>query len=230
MDKPRKILVVDDQPENVHLLSDRLRKVGYEIESAYNGPTGIEKAMATIPDLILLDVMMPGMSGFEVCKNLSEKDETRDIPVILVTALTSPEDLKQGLQAGAFDYVKKPFNKVELLARINSALRFSETKKMLLEMEKANTFAATVVTANHEIKQPLTLINLSTAALRRQIGSTNYEKESLLKRVEIIENATRDIMDILEKLSMIKNPTITDYINNLKMIVLDNDISNSSIN
>jgi len=230
METPKKILVVDDQPENVHLLSDRLRKVGYDIESAYNGPTGIEKAVATCPDLILLDVMMPGMSGFEVCKSLSQKDETRDIPVILVTALTSPEDLKQGLQAGAFDYVKKPFNKVELLARIHSALRFSETRRMLLEMEKANTFAATVVTANHEIKQPLTLINLSTAALRRQINSESYEKDGVLRRIEIIENATRDIMDILEQLSMIKNPIITDYINNLKMIALDKDLSGSSIN
>lgn len=230
METPKKILVVDDQPENVHLLSDRLRKVGYDIESAYNGPTGIEKAVATCPDLILLDVMMPGMSGFEVCKSLSLKDETRDIPVILVTALTSPEDLKQGLQAGAFDYVKKPFNKVELLARIHSALRFSETRRMLLEMEKANTFAATVVTANHEIKQPLTLINLSTAALRRQINSESYEKDGVLRRIEIIENATRDIMDILEQLSMIKNPIITDYINNLKMIALDKDLTGSSIN
>lgn len=230
MNDTRKILVVDDQPENVHLLTDRLRRVGYNVESACNGPNGIEKAVETVPDLILLDVMMPGMSGFEVCKQLSKIESTRDIPVILVTALTSPEDLQQGLQAGAFDYVKKPFNKVELLARINSALRFSDTRRMLLEMEKANTFAATVVTANHEIKQPLTLINLSTAAIRRQLNNENADKATLLKRVEIIENATRDIMDILERLSMIKNPVITDYINNLKMIALDNDTSNSSIN
>ncbi len=216
------ILVVDDQKENVHLLRDRLKRSGFNILTAFDGPSGIEQAINHIPDLILLDVMMPGMSGYEVCEKLIENDITRSIPVILVTALTGPEDIQRGLEAGAYDYVKKPFNKTELVARINSALRFRATSKRLVEMEKINTFAATVVTANHEIKQPLTLINLSTAAIRRQIDSDHLSKEKVVKRIGIIEDATRNIINILDKLSSIKNPEFTDYINNLKMIMLEN--------
>ncbi|HPN38839.1 MAG TPA: response regulator, partial [Melioribacteraceae bacterium] len=140
-----KILVVDDQPDNVFILQDRLENEGYEVITAYDGPTGIEKTLAESPDLVLLDVMMPGMSGFEACKKITENEETKDIPVILVTALTSVEDIREGLNAGAFDYIKKPFNKTELIARIKSALRFRETNLIYLEIEKIKTYAATIV-------------------------------------------------------------------------------------
>ncbi len=213
-----KILVVDDQPDNVYILQDRLEHEGYEVITAYEGETGIKKAKEENPDLLLLDVMMPNISGFEVCKILTEDEKTKDIPIILLTALIDPEDLKKGFQNGAFDYVKKPFNRVELFARIKAALKFRETNKLLLEMEKINTFAATIVTANHEIKQPLTLINLSTTALRREMSKENISKDAIEKRVAYIENATKEIIDVLEKLTNIKKPKFVDYINNLKMI------------
>ncbi len=222
-DKKKKILIVDDQPDNVFILQDRLQREGYSIITAYDGQTCIDKAQEALPDLILLDVMMPGMSGFDVCDKLVKNEKTTNIPIILVTALTDIDDVKQGLQVGAFDYIKKPYNRAELIARINSALKFSETSKVLLELEKINTFTATVVTANHEIKQPLTLINLSTAAINREIGKDNIDKDTIIKRVEFIDNATKEIIRVLEKLSAIKNPVITDYVNDLKMIDLDKD-------
>ena len=92
-------------------------------------------------------------------------------------------------------------------------------------MEKINTFTATVVTANHEIKQPLTLINLSTAAISREIGKDDVNRETIGKRVEFIDNATKEIIRVLEKLSAIKNPVITDYVNDLKMVDLEKDDS-----
>jgi DNA-binding response OmpR family regulator len=141
----------------------------------------------------------------------------------LLTALTEADNLRAGLQAGAFDYIKKPFNKTELVARINSALRFSETNKFLIEIEKIKTFAATVVTANHEIKQPLTLINLSTTAIRRELTKEDPSHEVVLKRVEFIENAARDIIKVLEKMGSIKKPVITPYVNNLNIIDLNSD-------
>jgi two-component system cell cycle response regulator len=217
----KKILIVDDQPDNVFILQDRLQREGYSIITAYDGPGCIEKAEEALPDLILLDVMMPGMSGFDVCDKLVKNEKTTNIPIILVTALTDIDDVKQGLQVGAFDYIKKPYNRAELIARINSALKFSETSKVLLELEKINTFTATVVTANHEIKQPLTLINLSTAAISREISKDNINRDTIIKRVEFIDNATKEIIKVLERLSSIKNPVITDYVNDLKMIDLD---------
>jgi two-component system cell cycle response regulator len=92
------------------------------------------------------------------------------------------------------------------------------------------TFNATVVTANHEIKQPLTLINLSTAAIRRELNKNEQATEFLLKRVEFIEKATHDIIDILEKLSSIKKPIFIDYLNNLKMINLQPEDQKESVN
>lgn len=219
----KKILIIDDSPDSVFLLQDRLEREGFETAKAYNGEMGIQKAVNEKPDLILLDVMMPDISGFDVCKTLTSKEETKLIPIILLTALTEADNLQQGLQSGAFDYIKKPFNRTELIARINSALRFSETNKFLIEIEKIKTFAATVVTTNHEIKQPLTLINLSTAAIRREITKANYSSENILKRIEFIENAARDIISVLDKLGSIKKPVITRYVNDLNIIDLNSE-------
>lgn len=216
----KKILVVDDQPDNVFILQDRLEHVGFEIHTAYDGKSGIKKAYEVLPDLILLDVMMPGMSGFEACKILSENDETKDIPVILLTALTSSNDISEGFEAGAFDYIKKPFNKNELIARINSALKFRESKQILVEIEKIKTFAATVLTANHEIKQPLTLINLSLSAIKRELTKEEITKDAIERRIKFIETATTEIIDVLDRLSSIKKPIFTEYLNNLSMIDL----------
>jgi DNA-binding response OmpR family regulator len=218
----KKILVIDDYPDNVFLLQDRLENEGFEVVKAYDGKMGIQTARDEKPDLILLDIMMPDISGYEVCKELVLGEDTRMIPIILLTALTDAENLKAGLQAGAFDYIKKPFNRTELIARINSALRFSELNSLLLQMEKVKTYSATIVTANHEIKQPLTLINLSSAAIRREISKPEFEMEVIQKRIDIIENAAKDIVSILEKFESIKNPVITPYVNNLNIIDLDN--------
>ena len=216
----KKILIIDDYPDNVFLLQDRLEREGFEVIKSYHGETGIQKAIEEKPDLILLDIMMPDISGFDVCKILTTNPETKLIPIILLTALTEADSLKQGLVAGAFDYIKKPFNRTELIARINSALRFSETNKILLEVEKIKTYAATVVTANHEIKQPLTLINLSTAAIRRELAKPDFSHEAILKRIEFIENAAKDIINVLDKLGSIRKPVITPYVNDLNIIDL----------
>lgn len=216
----KKILVVDDQKDNVFVLEERLTREGFEVLSAYDGPTCLKIANEDSPDLILLDVMMPGMSGFEVCRKLTTSEETKLIPVLLVTALTEAEDLKEGFQAGAFDYIKKPFNRIELIARIKSALSFRESQKVMLEIEKVQTYAATVVTANHEIKQPLTLINLSTAAINRELRKDEMTKDVILKRVGFIEEATKDIISVLQKLSSIKVPILTNWVNDLKVVDL----------
>jgi len=160
----KKILIIDDQPGNVFLLQDRLNREGFKVITAYDGTSGIKKAEEETPDLILLDVMMPGIDGFETCGEISSNEKTKYIPIILVTALNSSEDTQKGFDSGAFDYIKKPFNKVELLARVKSALRFSETNKLIIELEKIDTFSATVKKTNHEIKQPLTLISLAITA------------------------------------------------------------------
>ena len=214
----KKILVIDDLPENVFMLQDRLEHEGYEVLTAYDGKSGIQKAQTEFPDLILLDIMMPDINGIEVCKILVKDKNTSTIPVILVTAKTGAEDTKEGLDAGAFDYIKKPFNKIELLARVRSALKVSEASKLLLEAGKKNTFLATVVTANHKIKQPLTLLTLSSAAIKRELKKDNISKDALLNRIKYIDIAVKDITNVLEQLNAIKEPVLSDYTKNIKMI------------
>ena len=224
----KKILVIDDLPENVFLLQDRLENEGFEILTAYDGKTGINKTISELPDLILLDVMMPEMNGIEVCKALVNNPSTANIPIILVTAKVGAEDTKEGLEAGAFDYIKKPFDKVELLARVNSALKLSEAQKKCLEAEQKNTFSATVVTANHKIKQPLTLMSLSSAALKREINKDVISKEAILKRINYIDSAIKEISDVLNQLNAIKMPVFSDYVKDIKMVNFENDVSEPS--
>ncbi len=224
----KKILVIDDLPENVFLIQDRLEREGYEVITAFDGKTGIQRTKNELPDLILLDVMMPEMSGFEVCKILINDPLTSRIPIILVTARTEAEDIKEGLEAGAFDYIKKPFNRIELLARIHSALKLSETQKLLLEAEQKNTYTATVVTANHKIKQPLTLMSLSSASIKRELKKDEISAEAILKSLNYIEIAIKEINDVLNQLNSIKKPIFSDYIKNIKMVDFDDDKKDNS--
>jgi two-component system cell cycle response regulator len=213
-----KILVIDDLPENVFLLQDRLEHEGFEVITSYDGRTGLEKAIGELPDLILLDVMMPDITGIEVCKSLVDNPRTSNIPIILVTAKSGAEDTKEGLEAGAFDYIKKPFNRIELLARVHSALKLNETHKLLVEAEKRNTFSATVVTTNHKIKQPLTLMSLSSAAIKREVNKDEISRDGILKRLAYIDIGIKEITDVLNQLNSIKQPVFSDYIKNIKMV------------
>lgn len=219
----KKILVIDDLPENVFMLQDRLEHEGYEVITAYDGKSGIEKTRSELPDLILLDIMMPDITGIEVCKTLVADEKTSGIPIILVTAKSGAEDTREGLEAGAFDYIKKPFNRVELVARVKSALKLSSANKLILESEKKNTFIATVVTANHKIKQPLTLLSLSSSAIKRELGKDQISRETILGRIKYIDTAIKEITEVLDRLNSIKDPVIADYTNSVKMISVEEE-------
>lgn len=217
----KKILVIDDLPENVFLIQDRLENEGFEVLTAYDGQSGMEKCLNEKPDLVLLDVMMPEISGLEVCNHLVNNPATSTIPIILVTAKSTAEDTKEGLEAGAFDYIKKPFNRIELIARVNSALKFADMQKKLLMAEQKSTFSATMVTANHKIKQPLTLISLSSAAIKRELQKEEIIRENIINRLSFIEGGIKEISDVLNELSSVKTPEFSNYVKNIKMVDID---------
>ena len=126
MSTPAKILVVDDTPKNVKLLEYLLTGKGYAVVTAASGPEALEKVAVERPDLVLLDVVMPEMSGYEVCRKIRENPATGILPVVMVTALDPAQERVKGLEAGADDFLTKPINQPELLARVRSLLRIKE--------------------------------------------------------------------------------------------------------
>ena len=126
-----RILVVDDTPANIQALAAILKERGYQISVATNGRQALEVLARVQPDLILLDVMMPEMDGFETCRRLKASEQWRQIPVIFLTAKTETADIVQGFELGAVDYVAKPFNAHELLARVNTHLTIDELRRSL---------------------------------------------------------------------------------------------------
>jgi len=142
------ILVVDDYPANVKLIRRNLEAAGYETVAAYDGEEALQKVAAEKPDLILLDILMPKLDGFEVCRRLRADEATAVVPIIMVTALRETEDRIRGLEAGADDFLSKPFDRGELLARVKSLLQIKYYRSMLAEREK---FHAVIQDLSHGI-------------------------------------------------------------------------------
>ena len=121
--RPSKILIADDNLQNCELLEVYLAGEGFEISLAHDGQHALEAVAEDEPDLILLDIMMPKLSGYEVCARLKEHEATRDIPIVMVTALNEMGDIEKAVTAGADDFLSKPVNKLELKTRVRSLLR-----------------------------------------------------------------------------------------------------------
>jgi two-component system alkaline phosphatase synthesis response regulator PhoP len=131
------VLIVDDNPQNVELLQAFLESLQVRIATATDGVEALAKVRELSPDLILLDIMMPHMSGFEVCKRLKSDPKTRDIQILMVTALNELGDIERATECGTDDFVSKPVNKFELLTRVKSLLRVRHLKG---ELERALTY------------------------------------------------------------------------------------------
>ncbi|MGH8057183.1 MAG: response regulator [Candidatus Entotheonellia bacterium] len=126
MERSWKILVVDDTPQNIKVLDAMLSPRGYRVLAATSGADALAKVQAEAPDLVLLDIVMPGMSGYEVARRLRAEPATRFLPVVMVTALGAQEEKVKAIEAGADDFLTKPVNQLELLARVKSLLRIKE--------------------------------------------------------------------------------------------------------
>lgn len=136
-DRPPSILVVDDEAVNVQTLSWMLREAGFETLTATSGPEGRKLARETLPDLVILDIVMPGESGFETCGMLTADSATTDIPIIFISGLDDVENKVKGLKLGAVDYIAKPFAKEEVLARVKIHIRQRRATRALLAAQAA---------------------------------------------------------------------------------------------
>ena len=144
------VLVIDDQPQSLEAMREALHPLGFEVWQALDGETGFLIARERQPDVILLDVMMPGIDGFEVCRRLKADEETRLLPVVFFTGLDSRQARLRGLEAGATDFLSKPFDLVELEVRVRNLVHFRRLTQDLDEAEKMLFAVARAIEARHE--------------------------------------------------------------------------------
>ncbi len=199
IDKMRKVLIVDDNYRNIELAVSLLQGEDYEIAIAGSGVEVLSILEEFIPDLILLDVMMPEMDGYEVCRRLKSNENYKDIPVVFLTAKSELEDILQGFRVGGVDYIKKPFNQDELLMRVKTHVDLKKTME-LVKLQNIEKSALLSITA-HDLKNPLQAIWGLV-----DIIETKYKQLSESDMLEILSNIkistktaisiTKDLLDL----------------------------------
>jgi serine phosphatase RsbU (regulator of sigma subunit) len=192
------LLIVDDNPTNLAVLTDYLEEQGFDILSADDGYAGLEIAQFAQPDMILLDVMMPGIDGFETCRRLKAEPKTQNIPVIFMTALESTQDKVNGFKVGCVDYITKPVQQEEVLARISTHLRLQKLTHKLQQV-------------NQELNQTnfeLSKANQTITALNEQLKDDNQRMKSEL---EIAHRLQQMALPVESELTQIKELDIVGF-------------------
>ena len=190
------ILIVDDLPAMSQLIAALLSSDGYQLEFAYNGHEALEKAATLSPDLILLDVMMPDMDGFTVCRRLRATPRLAEIPVIMITALDDRASRITGLEAGADDFISKPFDQAELRARVRVIIRLNRYRRLLAERARYQRLIELSPDGIIIVDQAC-LVRLVNPALLRMLGADN-EAQVLNQSIQaFIEPGSRDQCGII---------------------------------
>ncbi len=165
------ILLVDDTLDNLRVLSNLLTEQGYYVRPVPDGRQALSAAARKPPDLILLDIMMPGMDGYEVCRRLKADERTREIPVIFISAIDETLDKVKAFSLGGVDYVTKPFQEAEVLARVNTHLTMRRLFQEHMEIERHRSLAQMVAGVAHELNTPLGVINTAVNLIENRVKS-----------------------------------------------------------
>lgn len=211
------ILIVDDAPHNIRLLGTILQQEGYKISGAQNGLKALKIASKTSPDLILLDIMMPRMDGFETCRRLKSDPSTQGIPIIFLTARDHVQDMVKGFQLGAADYITKPFNTLELVARIRNHLKLKKAENDRLQKERLKSILALAGAVCHELVQPLQTIS----GLSEILLLTVNRDDAVQIKIEEIDQQVQRMVKIIEKLRNITKYETKPYAGATHIIDID---------
>jgi two-component system, sensor histidine kinase and response regulator len=195
-DSKRYILIVDDNLNNLQITAKILKDEGYLISLAQDAASALEQLGQIVPDLILLDIMMPVIDGLELCRIIKKNDKLSEIPVIFLTAKKQTEDLSEGFRAGGVDYITKPFKREELLIRVRNHIDLAASKKWILEMNKSRDKLYSIIA--HDIRSPLASIQQTVSAIAggHIVPGTPEYREIL----DYLEKMTADTTMLLDNL------------------------------
>jgi two-component system sensor histidine kinase/response regulator len=205
VEKKTKILIVDDAVDTVELLKKRLRFDGYDTAEAYDGEAGLKQVNEYNPDLIVLDIMMPKLDGYEVCQKLKSGENTKYIPILMLTAKAGLDNKIKGLDIGADDYLAKPFSYKELSARVRSLVAIKEAREKLVEAEKSEALERMLGEVEHEIRNPLT----SIGGFARRVCERLPEGDPNKKYMEMIINDVARLENMINQLLALKTTAIS---------------------
>ena len=213
-----RILIIEDnkltQAQLSHILADR-----YDLSFADDGLAGLVAIPQLNPDLILLDIYMPQLDGYQVCRILKGDKNTRDIPLIFITSLSSEKEKVQGFEAGAEDYIVKPFYSEELLARVRVHLESRQAKLQAIELEKLKILQEMAVALSHEINNPLTAVYGCLYILENEAENLTETAQFSLDGIKVGLEKIREIVSRLSKASRVAKTT---YNRDTVMIDLNN--------
>jgi len=202
-EKTHTVLIVDDNATNIKVIALTLRAQNYKLVIATNGNEAIELVDKTRPDLILLDVMMPGMDGYETCSIIKSKEENENIPVLFLTALNDKENIVKGFNAGGVDYITKPFNKDEFLSRVRTHLELKHTRD---ELEQTSKHLASLNSLKdkmfsvigHDLRSPLGSVKMTLEFLADTADSSCGEE--MKSTLDLMVKTTDEVFSLLENL------------------------------
>ncbi|MBF0494227.1 MAG: response regulator [Candidatus Omnitrophica bacterium] len=214
----QKVLIVDDSAISRDIFKAVLAEAdaNYIIDEASSGAEAFEKVKVNTPDIIILDIQMPGMDGFEVCKKFKADPEYKSIPILIITASDEVEDKIKGFELGAADYINKNINPGEVKARVSAHLKIREIEKDRLEVENLRTVKDMIATFNHYINQPLTTVYAYLTILLLKFDKTDKTGATLTK----IKGEIDKINDTLKKVDSLTKIRKTSYIGKSGMIEL----------
>ena len=192
----QKVLIVDDVAKNIQLVASFLEEAGYEINFALSGQSALEHIRQDDFDIVLLDIMMPEMDGFEVCAKIKGDPQTKDLPVIFLTAKTDIESITRGFSVGGVDYITKPFNKAELLARVRTHLDLRAQQKELEELNATKDKFFSIIA--HDLKGPLNQLMGLSDILHAELSESKDEK--LLRLAGLINDSVKSARSLLDNL------------------------------
>lgn len=231
-DASQTILIVDDNSKNLQVLGNILHDEGYKIAVAQDGYQAIKLAEKIIPGLILLDVMMPGIDGFEACINLKSKKDLKNIPVIFLTAKSETDDIIEGFKKGGVDYITKPFKKEELLVRVKTHMELEETRRLLKEraeeLNNANAAKDRLFSIiAHDLRHPLA--DLKSLLELLLFDYDMLTKEKIITCFKEIKNSTDETYNLLQNLLQWSRKEMGSLNFEPETFILDDSI-NSTIN